>query len=53
MRAPEEHHGASRLATEAAHAKSRKWLEENWVAMTAWNAHVEEHGLPLAEFRQF
>ncbi len=41
------------LADAVARAKSRKWLEENRVAMAAWNAHVEENGLPLAEFRQF
>jgi antitoxin CcdA len=41
------------LANAVARAKSEKWLEVNRAAMAAWNAHVEEHGLPLAEFRQF
>ena len=29
------------------------WLEENREAIEYWNAWVEEHGLPLAEYRQF
>jgi antitoxin CcdA len=29
------------------------WLEENRGAIEYWNAWVEEHGLPLAEYRQF
>lgn len=34
-------------------ARRQRWLEENQDAMTAWNEHVAEHGLPLAAFRQF
>ena len=30
-----------------------RWLAENRPAMDAWNAYVEAHGVPLAEFRQF
>ncbi len=33
--------------------KAAQWRQENQAAMDAWNAHVEEKGLPLAEYRQF
>ena len=33
--------------------KVRRWKEENREAMEAYNKYIEEHGLPLAEFRQF
>ena len=29
------------------------WLAENRAAMTAWNEHVAETGLPLDAYRQF
>ena len=29
------------------------WIEENRGAIEYWNRYVEEHGLPLAEYRQF
>ena len=29
------------------------WLEENREAIDYWNVWVEEHGLPLAEYRRF
>ena len=41
------------LAAEVARVREQQWLLENRAAMDAWNAHVEEHGLPLAAFRQF
>ena len=41
------------LAAEVSEAKARKWLEENQAAISAWNAYVEEHDVPLAEYRQF
>ncbi len=41
------------LAAEVATAKREKWLQENRAAMDNWNAYVEQHGLPLAAFRQF
>lgn len=40
------------LAAEVTEAKAQRWLRENRAAMDAWNNYVEEHGLPLAEFRQ-
>jgi antitoxin CcdA len=41
------------LAAEVAESKAQRWLQENRAAMDAWNEYIEEHGLPLAEFRQF
>jgi len=38
---------------EIAATKVDRWLEENRSAMDAWNNYAEQHGLPLAEFRQF
>ncbi|HEX8300904.1 type II toxin-antitoxin system CcdA family antitoxin [Sphingomonas sp.] len=32
---------------------TRRWQEENRERIEAWNAWIEEHGLPLAEYRQF
>jgi antitoxin CcdA len=33
--------------------RERRWREENCDAMEAWNRYVEEHGLPLEEYRLF
>ncbi|HTW28869.1 MAG TPA: type II toxin-antitoxin system CcdA family antitoxin [Acetobacteraceae bacterium] len=41
------------LAAAVAEARARRWLAENRGAIAAWNEHVETHGLPLADFRQF
>jgi antitoxin CcdA len=41
------------LATAVAEARAAVWLKENRPAIEAWNQYVEEHGIPLAEFRQF
>lgn len=41
------------LAAAVAERRRAAWLAENRAAMDAWNAHVEESGLPLADFRQF
>jgi antitoxin CcdA len=41
------------LALAVAERRRERWLQENQAAMAAWNAHVEEHGLPLAAYRQF
>jgi antitoxin CcdA len=41
------------LRAEIARARAEKWREENNAAIESWNAYVEEHRLPLAEFRQF
>ncbi len=45
---------AARAVQEAIRAeKARRWLEENREAIDAHNRWVEEHGLPLAEYRMF
>ena len=41
------------LLAEVTQAKAKSWLAENQTAMEAWNDHVEQKGLPLAEYRQF
>jgi antitoxin CcdA len=41
------------LRAEIKRAADACWVEENRPAMEAWNAWVEEHGLPLARYRQF
>ncbi len=33
--------------------KQLKWLEDNAEALESSNEFVEEHGLPLAEYRRF
>ena len=34
-------------------ARGRQWKTENKAAFDAYNKWVDEHGLPLDEFRQF
>ena len=41
------------LAAEVERARREVWLAENRAAMDAWNAHVEAHGMPLAQYRRF
>lgn len=41
------------LAAAVGEARAERWQQENRTAIAAWNSHVEEHGLPLAEYRQF
>lgn len=41
------------LALEVAETRAASWVHENQAAITAWNDHVEQHGLPLAAFRSF
>jgi antitoxin CcdA len=41
------------LAAAVAEAQGAAWLSENRPAIEAWNEYVEEHGIPLSEFRQF
>lgn len=33
--------------------EGRKWREENAEAIKAWNAWVDENGLPLEKYRMF
>ncbi|MBW8754704.1 MAG: type II toxin-antitoxin system CcdA family antitoxin [Sphingomonadales bacterium] len=41
------------LAAEVREARRQKWVEENWDAIQSSNAYFQEHGLPLAKYRQF
>jgi antitoxin CcdA len=41
------------IAEAVAAEKARLWKIENRAAIESWNAYVEEHGIPLEEFRQF
>lgn len=41
------------LAAAVSETKAQKWRQENQAAINAWNAYVEEHDVPLAEYRQF
>lgn len=41
------------LAHEVAAVRRERWLAQNRDAIASYNAHVAEHGLPLASFRQF
>lgn len=34
-------------------AKTARWKAENAAALQSSNAYVEEHGMPLAKYRQF
>lgn len=34
-------------------AKADRWYQENKESVDHWNRYVEEHGLPLASYRQF
>ena len=43
----------SRASEEGVRAElARRWRETNAQAIEAYNAYVDEHGLPLAQFRQ-
>ncbi|RYD49168.1 MAG: post-segregation antitoxin CcdA [Sphingomonadales bacterium] len=33
--------------------RDRKWAEDNRERLEAWNAWVEQNGIPLSEYRQF
>jgi len=41
------------LAEQVAEARGAQWLAENEAAIASSNAHVEQHGLPLAGTRLF
>jgi antitoxin CcdA len=41
------------LAAAVAKAQAAVWLKENRSGSEAWKDHVEVHGIPLAEFREF
>ncbi|MCO5121748.1 MAG: type II toxin-antitoxin system CcdA family antitoxin [Burkholderiaceae bacterium] len=41
------------IAAAVAHRRRERWLAENRDALDSSNAFVEEHGLPLARYRNF
>jgi antitoxin CcdA len=41
------------LEEQVRHSLGEAWIEENREAIEYWNRYVEEHGLPLAEYRQY
>ncbi len=41
------------LAQAVAKTRAERWVEENREAIEYWNRYVDEHGLPLARYRQF
>jgi antitoxin CcdA len=41
------------LAASVSKARAAAWRKANRPALDAWNNYIEEHGTPLAEFRQF
>ncbi|MFW5452620.1 type II toxin-antitoxin system CcdA family antitoxin [Thioalkalivibrio sulfidiphilus] len=41
------------LARAIAECRATMWLEENRAALESSNAFVEQHGLPLARYRNF
>lgn len=41
------------IAEQLKRLREARWREENRAAIEASNAWVEQHGLPLARFRQF
>ena len=40
------------LADEVKKARESKWLDENRPALLAWNAWIEQNGMPYDEYRQ-
>ena len=40
------------LADEVKKARETKWLDENRPALLAWNAWIEQNGMPYDEYRQ-
>jgi len=41
------------LEQQVSKSRAEQWLAENREALDSWNAWVEEHGMPYAEYRQF
>lgn len=41
------------LEAEVKAARTKAWKEEHRAAFEEWNKYIEEHGLPLARYRQF
>ncbi len=41
------------LAKHISEERNRRWQEENKEAIEAYNAWIEENGIPLSEYRMF
>ena len=41
------------LEATVARTRAERWIAENREAIDYWNRYVDEHGLPLARYRQF
>jgi antitoxin CcdA len=41
------------LVATLAEERAKRWKEEHRQAMESWNRYVEQHGLPLEEYRLF
>ncbi len=41
------------LASAVRAARAKAWQEENADAIASYNAYVEAHGIPLAQYRKF
>ena len=41
------------IAAQLVQVRGERWLAENRAAIEASNDYVEQHGLPLARYRQF
>lgn len=41
------------IATAVAQRRQERWLAENQEALQSSNAFVDQHGLPLAQYRRF
>ena len=48
-----DHEMTAFLRERLALARREKWKDDNRSALESMNAWVAEHGLPLAEYRQF
>lgn len=41
------------LASAVKRVREEAWLAENRQAFDAWNAYIDQHGIPLSEYRRF
>ena len=41
------------VGPELSETRAKNWQQQNQEAIKAWNAHAEQQGLPLAQFRSF
>ena len=53
LTAPSARPAATDIAHAARESADARYAAENRAGMAEWSAWFEEHGLPLAEYRQF